>query len=98
VKPEQLRPVPHRNVRDLERPQQTVERLLLQLVYGRRALVKYSERRLVQDEANEGNALLLAQAEKVLPHVDGVKRVQLNQVLQAEHLQQLAYAVIKHAA
>ena len=43
VKPEQLRPVPHRYVGDLERSQQTVERLLLRLVYGRRALVKYSE-------------------------------------------------------
>ena len=67
MKRKQLRAVADGYVGDLERAEHAVEGLLLRLGYCRGALVQDGEGGLVQEEAHDGDALLLAQAEQVVP-------------------------------
>jgi hypothetical protein len=94
MKSKQLWTMSHRYVRDFEGAEEAIERLLLRFGYCRRALVKYGERRFVQYEANNCNALLLAKAEQVLPIVCGVNVVQLHQMQQSKSVQELANAIV----
>jgi hypothetical protein len=96
MKIEQFRTMAHGDVGNFHGAKQAVKTLLLGFVYGRRAFVQYGKCRSMQDEPDEGNTLLFAQAQKIFPVVHGVQVVQLDKMLQSKYFQELANAIINN--
>ena len=94
IKIKKLWTMSYRYVRNVPRAKDAVKRLLLQFRYCRSTLVKNRKSRPVQDKADDGDALLLSQAQQVFPVVCSVKMIQLGQMQQPEGDQKLANSIV----
>ncbi len=94
MKIKKLLTMAYRYVRNVQRAEDAVKRLLLQFGYCRSTLVKDRKSRPVQDKTNDGDALLLPQAEKVFPVICSVKIIQLGQMQQPKGAQKLANSIV----